>query len=189
MRLLNPLRFSSSFSSVRSLSLQIFVAVMMLGLAIPTQAAGEAGQDEQRTGRLTEVMTVTLNEAKRLYDLGAVFIDVRGEAEWKLGRIRNARHVNFRRNFARLKTLEGITTETPLVFYCSMPECKVGPYASAVSIEWGFENVFYFPRGYFAWMLQDYPIEMEPTPSQSASSLSAQVSEVTAIDLPVAVPR
>lgn len=114
---------------------------------------------------------MSLQEAKRLWDLGAVFIDVRGDDEWNLGRIKNARHVDFRRNFTKLKTLEGVNAETPLVFYCSMPECKIGPYATAVSMEWGFENAFYFPRGYFAWMMQDYPIDMSPAVSTFAGDV------------------
>lgn len=101
-----------------------------------------------------------LEQAKRLYDLGAVFIDVRRDEEWRLGHIENARHVSFRKNFAQLKELDGINKKTPLVFYCSMSECKTGPYASAISMEWGYENVFYFRRGYFAWMAEDYPIDM-----------------------------
>lgn len=126
-----------------------------------TEASDGRGKTSANEGKtLTEVVTVGLQQAKRLWDLGAVFIDVRDDDEWQLGHIKKARHVNFRKNFAKLKNLEGINSETPLIFYCAMPECKVGPYAAAVSIEWGFENVFYFPRGYFAWMLQDYPIEM-----------------------------
>lgn len=112
-------------------------------------------------GTATKVIVVNLDQAKRLYDLGAVFIDVRDDEQWELGRIKNARHVNFRKNFASLKTLKGIDKETPLVFYCSSAECEIGPYAAAVSMEWGYEKVLYFQAGYFAWMLEDYPIDME----------------------------
>lgn len=109
----------------------------------------------------TRVIVVDLDQAKRLYDLGAVFIDVRSDEQWQLGRIKNAHHVNFRTNFSSLKTLEGITRQTPLVFYCASAECEIGPYAAAVSMEWGFEKVLYFEGGYFAWMLEDYPIDMK----------------------------
>jgi rhodanese-related sulfurtransferase len=143
----------------RLFRLSFFIALFAFAASTPATENGKAEKKENK--QLTSVLTVSLQEAKRLWDLGAVFIDVRSDEEWHLGRIKNARHVNFRRNFAKLKTLEGINSETPLVFYCSMPECKTGPYASAVSMEWGFKNVFYFPRGYFAWMLQDYPIDME----------------------------
>ncbi|MEX1034135.1 MAG: rhodanese-like domain-containing protein [Cellvibrionaceae bacterium] len=111
--------------------------------------------------KLTEVIIVNIEEAKRLYDLGAVFIDVRGDEEWGLGHIKGAQHVNFRKNFVKLKNLSGVDKDTPLVFYCASIECEAGPYASAVSIEWGFENVFYFRSGYFSWMLKDHPINMD----------------------------
>jgi rhodanese-related sulfurtransferase len=147
------------FQLLRPISF-ILLAFAAGAFAAPVLASENAPSRQGEGKQLTSVMTVSLEEAKRLWDLGAVFVDVRSDAEWQLGRIRNARHVNFRKNFAKLKTLDGINSETPLVFYCSMPECKSGPYASAVSMEWGFKNVFYFPRGYFAWMLQDYPIDM-----------------------------
>jgi len=127
----------------------------LLVLVLPAQPV--VADDESSA---TRVITINLEQAKRLYDLGAVFIDVRSDEQWQLGHIKDARHVSFTRNFARLKNLEGIDRETPLVFYCGMPECKVGPYASAVSMEWGFENVFYFRQGYFAWLMQDYPVEI-----------------------------
>lgn len=169
--------------SIRSLPYSFILLVFACASGIvagPAWAAGEQGAKEGENKLLTSVMTVSLQEAKRLWDLGAVFIDVRSDEEWHLGRIKNARHVNFRKNFAKLKTLDGINSETPLVFYCAMPECKTGPYASAVSMEWGFKNVFYFPRGYFAWMMQDYPIDME-------SQLSPFKGEV--VQIRKAVPR
>lgn len=150
-------------SSGASNKINVFVgACLALLLSCYSLADGSDanGAAEGKDKKLTEVVIVDLHQAKRLYDLGAVFIDVRNDEEWRLGHIKNARHVNFRKNFVKLKSLDGIDKETPLVFYCAMLECTSGPYASAVSIEWGFENVFYFQRGYFSWMLEDYPVDM-----------------------------
>src|SRR5690606_2319058 len=108
----------------------------------------------------TRIIVIDVDQAKRLYDLGAVFIDGPDDEQWRIGHIKNARHVNFRKNFARLKSMEGINKDTALVFYCSSAECEIGAYAAAVSMEWGFKNALYFQDGYFAWMLEDHPITM-----------------------------
>ncbi|MGQ9425927.1 rhodanese-like domain-containing protein [Gilvimarinus sp. F26214L] len=152
----NSFALTPVFIIGRRMSKWVAAACLAGALGVPGLAAAEG--DKSSEERLTEVVAVSLSQAKRLYDLGAVFIDVRSDEEWRLGHIKGAHHVNFRRNFARLKDLEGVDRKTALVFYCSSLECKTGPYASAVSKEWGFKNVFYFQAGYFAWMLEDYPI-------------------------------
>lgn len=155
----SSVRFSSFFPLAKpGLILSVLLCLL----------AGYGFADEKKSKSFTEVVVINEQQAKRLHDLGAMFIDVRSEEEWRLGHIEDARNVNFRKNFAKLKDMDGIDQDTPLVFYCASRECKTGPYASAVSIEWGFENVFYFQRGYFAWMLKDYPI-----------SLNNQVTTVT----------
>ena len=105
--------------------------------------------------------TVNVFEAKQLYDRGAVFIDVRGDEEWSIGHIKGAIHLDFQRDFAKLYGANGITRETPLVIYCNSSNCLRSAYASAVSVYWGFRNVFYFRNGYFSWMLEDYPVTMQ----------------------------
>jgi len=109
------------------------------------------------------VVTISTEQAKKLYDLGATFIDVRDEEEWRLGHIENAHHVEFDHNFSRLRELESVDEDTPLVIYCNSRNCETGIYASAVSLFWGFSNVFYYAEGYFSWILQDYPAVMNLT--------------------------
>lgn len=145
--------FFSSLMRVAALSASRTVCLMAVLLMF--FSAGVAAESSK-----ARVIVIDIDQAKRLYDLGAVFIDVRDDEQWRIGHIKDARHVNFRKNFARLKTLDGIDKDTALVFYCSSAECEIGPYAAAVSMEWGFKNVLYFQDGYFAWMLEDYPIKM-----------------------------
>lgn len=118
-----------------------------------------ARSDQSPLG-ISGAQTVSVFEAKRLYDSGAVFIDVRGDEEWGIGRIAGAIHLDFQRDFAKLYGANGITRETPLVIYCSSSNCLRSAYASAVSVYWGFKRVHYFRAGYFSWMLEDYPVDL-----------------------------
>lgn len=108
---------------------------------------------------LREVVTVDVQQAKRLHDLGAVFIDIRGHDAWRIGHIDKALHFEFYQDLNSLKHSKTISKDTPLVFYCESSECVTAAYASAVSLYWGFDQVFYFQDGYFAWLLKDYPIQ------------------------------
>ncbi|BFM16529.1 hypothetical protein R50073_27120 [Maricurvus nonylphenolicus] len=112
---------------------------------------------------ISGVRTVNVYQAKALYDAGAVFVDVRSDEEWSMGHISGALHLDFQRDFDKLYQSRGISHTTPLVIYCSSAECMRSAYASAVSVYWGFSNVYYFRSGFFAWMLEDFPVVMPMT--------------------------
>lgn len=105
-----------------------------------------------------QVITVNLKQAKRLHELGATFIDIRSNDEWNIGHIEKALHYDFHNDLNQLQENTEINKDTPLVFYCESSECLKAAYASAVSLFWGYDQVFYFQDGYFAWLLNDYPI-------------------------------
>ncbi|MAZ88204.1 MAG: sulfurtransferase [Cellvibrionaceae bacterium] len=116
---------------------------------------------DQSPMAISGARTIDVFEAKQLYDQGAVFIDVRGDDEWKIGHIDGAIHLDFQRDFSKLYGANGITRQTPLVIYCNSSNCLRSAYASAVSVYWGFRQVYYFRSGYFSWMLEDFPVTMQ----------------------------
>ncbi len=119
--------------------------------------ANENSIDESNTSE-RQVITVTLEQAKRLHELGATFIDTRSDDEWKIGHIDKALHYDFHNDLNELQNSIEIKKTTPLVFYCESSECLKAAYASAVSLFWGYDQVFYFQDGYYAWLLKDYPV-------------------------------
>lgn len=137
---------------MRSFLINLFVVILF--------HSAFALADQSPVG-ISGARTVNVFEAKQLYDQGAVFIDVRGDEEWGIGHIKGAIHLDFQRDFAKLYGANGITRETPLVIYCNSSNCLRSAYASAVSVYWGFRNVFYFRNGYFSWMLEDFPVTMQ----------------------------
>ena len=112
---------------------------------------------------ISGVRTVNVFQAKALYDAGAIFVDVRNDEEWRMGHISGALHLDFQRDFEKLYKAKDVKRSTPLVIYCSSAECMRSAYASAVSVYWGFSNVYYFRTGFFAWMLEDFPVIMPMT--------------------------
>ena len=108
------------------------------------------------------VDTVTLGEAKLLYDDGAVFIDVRDPQSWSLGHIEGAINLDFNAyEFAVLYSAESLDRETPLVFYTSSPLNSTSAIASFFATNWGYKNVFYFREGFYSWMAADLPVELK----------------------------
>lgn len=104
--------------------------------------------------------TINVFKAKELYDRGAVFIDVRSDEEWTIGHIDGALHMDFQKDFSRLYNSKEVSRDSPIVIYCNSSNCLRSAYAVAVSVYWGFRQVYYFRGGYFAWILQDYPAVM-----------------------------
>lgn len=102
--------------------------------------------------------TVTINtqQAARLHELGAVFIDVRPARQWGWGHIRGAVHLDLHGAFARLAR-SGWPRQVPLVVYCDSELCPRSALAARRLVEWGYTAVYYYREGFFAWQLQDMP--------------------------------
>src|SRR5690606_25872071 len=115
--------------------------------------------------------TVNVFQAKRLYDLGAVFIDVRPSRDWAWGQVDGAVHLELARDFAGLAHTEWPRT-VPLVVYCDSAVCAESAEAVRMAVDWGYRQVFYFREGYFAWQLADFPLAKVSTPD--ISTLNAQ---------------
>ncbi|SEH96834.1 Rhodanese-related sulfurtransferase [Stutzerimonas xanthomarina] len=105
-------------------------------------------------------MTINVYQARQLHALGAVFIDVRPRREWSWGHVEGAVHMNLAREFIGLSRTEW-PRSVPLVVYCDSEVCPASAEAVRLAVEWGYQQVFYFREGYFAWMLADFPQEKD----------------------------
>ncbi|MBU3056700.1 rhodanese-like domain-containing protein [Pseudomonas indica] len=114
------------------------------------------GQAQEAPLEVKGAVTVNVEQAKRLYDLGAVFIDVRPSREWSWGHVHGAVHLDLAERFSGL-AMPHWPRGIPLVIYCDSEVCPRGALAAALAVEWGYEQVFYFREGYFAWQLYDLP--------------------------------
>ena len=140
-----------------------FRLMQFLCITITVLALSHSAQAVEAPLGISGAETINVFEAKQLYDRGAVFIDVRSDEEWNIGHIEGAVHLDFQRDFGKLYHAKAVHKDTPLVIYCNSADCLRSAYACAVSVFWGFTEVYYFRSGYFAWMLADFPAVMAMT--------------------------
>lgn len=113
-------------------------------------------------GEVTGAKTVNLEQAKNLFDDGAVFIDVRDPQTWSLGHIEGSVNLDFNASeFAVLYLSESLDRKTPIVFYTSSPLNMSGAMASFFAARWGYSNVFFFREGFYSWMAADMPVTLK----------------------------
>ncbi len=87
-------------------------------------------------------MTINVHQAKRLYDLGAVFVDVRPVREWSWGHVYGAVHLDLQDGFQGLAQPQW-PRQVPLVVYCDSEVCPSGAEAARMAVDWGYVQVFY----------------------------------------------
>ena len=106
--------------------------------------------------------TVSPQEAKRLHENGAIFIDVRDRKSWDYGHISGAMHLNFiDGSLALLYVSDVVAKETPIVFYCDKSLMPTAAMASFFAMNWGYRHIYFYRDGYFSWLASDFPIDRE----------------------------
>jgi phage shock protein E len=94
-------------------------------------------------------------EARAAYDSGAVFVDVRTEAEWSAGHVANARHLPVDEVAADAATVLPQKNE-PVVLYC-----KSGRRAQSAAEQLrqlGYQHVTAITGGYAELKAAGYPV-------------------------------
>lgn len=113
-------------------------------------------QGQEAPQAVDGAMTIDVRQAKYLYDRGAMFVDVRPAREWGWGHVHGAVHLDLANRFSAL-ALPHWPREMPLVIYCDSEVCPRSALAAHLAVSWGYQRVFYFRGGYFAWQLFDLP--------------------------------
>jgi rhodanese-related sulfurtransferase len=107
-------------------------------------------------------ITTSLLDAKKLFDQGVVFIDVRNLRYYARAHIPNAFHMDFKYDFDESK-LDGVATKAqPIVIYCSGVTCSRSYRASVKVLSWGFTKVHYFRGGFAEWKKAGFEITTKP---------------------------
>lgn len=101
--------------------------------------------------------TVNVLQARQLYEVGALFIDVRPKREWSWGHVHGALHLELESSFAGLAGSQW-PRGAALVIYCDSELCPQGAEAARRAVGWGYRQVYFFRSGYFAWQLLDFPL-------------------------------
>ena len=103
--------------------------------------------------------TVTTEEAKKLFDDGVLFVDVRKDKDWNAGRVSDAAHLNIKTKLSEQSLSEEIKKTDPAVIYCNGERCMRSSDACKKAVAWGFTNLYYYRDGFPAWKNAGHPVE------------------------------
>jgi rhodanese-related sulfurtransferase len=112
-------------------------------------------------GHVEGSVTVSVEEAKALYDKGVVFIDVRNPRLYAGGHIVGAHHLDLKNGFTEDAVADLVSRDQPVVIYCSGVKCSRSYRASARAVSWGFTKVHYFRGGIVDWKDAGYPVQTQ----------------------------
>ncbi len=104
--------------------------------------------------------TIDIAEAKKLFDNEVLFVDVREDAAWNLGRVPGALHLDVKTGkFSKEALLEEAKFDEPVVFYCNGIKCGRSAEACKKAISFGYKQVYYYREGFPGWKSSGYPVE------------------------------
>lgn len=151
-------------------ALRIFLSIILLG-SVAWAAKVETPSDE--IGKKMGLNPITLAEAKKLYDEGTLFVDVRKKHEYAPLHIKSAinaayydkggnknKIVDF--DYSKEKYYnESLPADksTIMVFYCSGKYCWKSFKAGVRSVKDGYTNIQWFRGGFPEWDAAGYPVE------------------------------
>ncbi len=105
--------------------------------------------------------TVDAVAAKRLFDEGVVFVDVRSLEIWKLGHVPEAMLLDLKTDFTEDELVAVVAKDQSVVIYCEGPKCLRSSKACAKAVSWGFTRVHYLREGFPGWRAAGYPVAVE----------------------------
>jgi rhodanese-related sulfurtransferase len=104
-------------------------------------------------------ITVSVDEAKWLYDDGAVFIDTRNPRFFARAHIPGSHHLDMKDGFTERSLAAVARKDQPIVIYSSGVQCARGYRGAVFAVSWGYEKVYYFRGGFVDWRDVDLPLE------------------------------
>ncbi|MCP4332786.1 MAG: rhodanese-like domain-containing protein [Gammaproteobacteria bacterium] len=132
----------------RAFSLLMVAALLALSACATTDSSTEKSQYSM----------VDASTAKTLHEGDAIFIDVRLKSIFDRGHIPGA--INIPINHFNGNTLsEAVSKDQAIVTYCYGIHCDYSNQASNKALTWGYRKVYYFMKGYPAWLDAGYPVE------------------------------
>ncbi len=133
-----------------------FLYTLILGVVLSTTAYASS---DVSPVEIAGAKTVSASEAKALFDEGAIFVDVRKDSDWEAGRVPDAVHIELKKKYSTDTLGEEVKKEEKVVIYCNGEKCMRSSKATAMAVEWGYSNVFYFRDGFPAWKAAGYSVE------------------------------
>ena len=133
--------------------------VAALALLPSSAALAQSELVENSVESVPGATTVDSAAAKKLFDQGAVFVDLRKANAWDAGRVAGAAHLDMQDGFTQEALEKAVKKTDPVVFYCSGITCPRSAKACEKALSWGYNKVYYFREGFPGWQKAGYPVE------------------------------
>lgn len=142
-------------SKLSSLSYRFSILfALLLFIQLPAQAAKKVSPET-----VDGATTVSTEDAKKLFDQGVAFVDVRSGRDWEAGRIPGSVHLELHKEFTEQSLQEVVAKDAPVVFYCNSTGCMRSSHASQSAVSWGYKKVYYYRLGFPDWKDSGYAIQ------------------------------
>ena len=106
----------------------------------------------------TQYRMIDTAEARVQQKRGSVFIDLRPRSWYDEGHVPGAINLPYP-NFNANSLDSAVGKEQAIVFYCFGIHCDYSNTASSKAVAWGYQEVYYYMKGYPAWLEAGYPVE------------------------------
>lgn len=130
--------------------------IMMLSLAFaPGVHAGKKISPKAISG----AKTVNAMQAKKLFDKGVIFVDVRKDKDYAAGRVPDAVHIELKKVYNENTLGEHVKKNQAVVIYCNGHKCTRSAKAAEKAVAWGYKKVYYYRDGFPSWKKSGFPVE------------------------------
>jgi rhodanese-related sulfurtransferase len=106
-----------------------------------------------------EPIAINLKQAYELYKKNIVFLDARGNDEYKEGHIKNALSLPYYDFDSYKQVLNNIPKSSIIVTYCAGTDCDLSILLGKQLFESGYKKIYIFFGGWNDWLNANYPIE------------------------------
>jgi rhodanese-related sulfurtransferase len=121
--------------------------------------SGPASAKETSPKTIPGAKTVSVDEAKALFEKGVPFVDSRSDADWNAGRIPGAVHLNLKKTFNKDSLMKVAAQDKEVVIYCNGPSCLRSSEGCKKAVSWGWKKVYFFRTGFPSWKKAGNPVE------------------------------
>jgi rhodanese-related sulfurtransferase len=142
---------------MRSIVNTMFIAAVFTVILVTQPLAYAAKKVSPET--VDGATTVSTEEAKKLFDQGITFIDVRSNRDWEAGRIPGAIHIELKHEFNEESLGAVVAKNQAVVIYCNSIGCMRSSHASQKAVAWGYTKIYYYRLGFPDWKRAGYAIQ------------------------------
>lgn len=132
--------------------------VPLFGFSMKKYVTAELLASGNNAEPLSEPKVISLKQALKLHEANVIFIDARANEDFLKGHIKSAINLPFYEFDKYKENLRGISKDDPIVCYCEGAECDLSDMLGKKLALMGYNKVFIFFGGWYAWSDAKYPI-------------------------------